>query len=354
MCELVIFRSQPVNCECADGSGCRRLGELASDPPVEGSMARRAFRPTRENREEAVGLLWKEVTANSQYRRSLTERGQSTFYRDAIRDFNVGLGTIRHTGLQLTYSAIEASWQNLPDKEEQLRRAFCIFYWYAEISRQHRLARQFGDNIHEDFFTELLHQMGIAAACGHTKFVDWMAPYCLKLLLGGGGVTINFMVDAPARLFTGLLLGAISGRCWPQCIDTAALKNYAPLFATPGDPAAFREALIEYSDYRIAQCFRYDGMDATKRRPLSITGSVLDDDTWGRLFPVELFLLKYAFECTGRGTLSLDAGHPLLQTPLMQAPFPPLEPLYEDDFVRQVQKFGFVAFGKWQLMEPLT
>ena len=71
----------------------------------------------------------------------------------------------------------------------------------------------------------------------------------------------------------------------------------------------------------------------------------MDRGSWDRIFPVELLTLQYAFnKATGR-QLSLDAPHPLLHTPFMTTPLPPLLPFYEDDLASTFKQFGGSVFG---------
>jgi hypothetical protein len=90
-----------------------------------------------------------------------------------------------------------------------------------------------------------------------------------------------------------------------------------------------------------------------RRRPSAIE-SVMDRGNWEQVFPVELLTLQYAFKKATGGHLSLDAPHPLLQTPLMRAPWPPLTPLHEDQVTASLKQLGQSVFGgQWQLRKPI-
>jgi hypothetical protein len=115
--------------------------------------------------------------------------------------------------------------------------------------------------------------------------------------------------------------------------------------------AEFRKALVSFCDYRVAQAFGYDGMEATRRRSEDRTESVLDRGGWIRLFPLELFSLRYVYQKTTGKALSLEADHPLLQAPFMK--LPALLPLYEDDHIRRALALANEVFGAaWKPLTP--
>jgi hypothetical protein len=132
------------------------------------------------------------------------------------------------------------------------------------------------------------------------------------------------------------------------------MGDFAPLYATAGEAEAFAAALVDYCDYRSAECLGYHGIDATKRRPPSKIESVMDQLGIDQVCPAELFVLRHAYaKATGK-TLSLDAQHPLLQTPLMRSPFPSLSGLHEDATTAALKGLCASAFGAaWSPRQPI-
>jgi hypothetical protein len=122
------------------------------------------------------------------------------------------------------------------------------------------------------------------------------------------------------------------------------LQRFRAAARDSGTPDRFSAALVDYCDYRLAQTWGYDGMDAVRRRPPSVIGSVFDGRGWIALLPLELFSLKYVFERSTGRTLSLDADHPLLRSAFVR--IPALAHLHEEPEVRRVASFGRQIFGE--------
>jgi hypothetical protein len=154
-----------------------------------------------------------------------------------------------------------------------------------------------------------------------------------------------FAYDEPALQFSQALQRMLISGQWPGAADLAGMGSYAALFANADRPDQFHEALVAYCDYRIAECFGYHGIDATKRRRPSVYESVMDLGSWNQVFPTELLTFQYAFNKATGHQLSLDAPHPLLHTPLMKVPLPPLVPFFEDDLTAKLKQYGQAVFG---------
>jgi hypothetical protein len=233
----------------------------------------------------------------------------------------------------------ESGWQQL------LREAFSLMYWSAEILQHERAAHRVGSEEVDGFLLERIWLHGLAAGGGAGQIADWTARYLADILAatGGHGKTLELEQDRPYSLFLTLLVDAsVQGR-WPQVVDRGVMRAYGELLASAGRPEAFRQAVVSFCDFRLAQALGYDGIEGTRRRSGVVTGSVLDAGGWIKVFPVELFSLKYVYATTTGGTLSLEADHPLLAAAPMN--LPALLPLHEDDFLRRARALAQETFG---------
>jgi hypothetical protein len=250
-----------------------------------------------------------------------------------------------------------ARWDGKETDGTVLARAFAYFYWAEELLLTHRRVEPWSDSVADDTLFSLLSWQGLAAECGQAWFSEWVAPH-LHNLFASGGVRENtrwFAVDMPALRFTQELQQIIITKRWPDTVDIPGLGDYAPLLTTVTRPSEFAAALVDYCDYRTAECFGYHGIDSTKRRRPSVDESVFDRGGWEQVFPVELLTLKFAFQRSTGAQLSLEAAHPLLESPLMRQPFPELMPLHEDDLTRELRSLGESVFGsQWQPRAPIA
>jgi hypothetical protein len=233
----------------------------------------------------------------------------------------------------------EDGWQ------QQLREAFSLTYWGMEILQHERVARRIGPEVVDGFLLERIWLHGLAAGGSAGPVADWTARYLADILAatGGSGETLELAADRPYALFIRHLVDANVEGTWPRGVDRMMMRAYGDLLARAPAPEAFRTALVAFCDYRVAQAFGYDGMEATRRRSEERTGSVLDIGGWIKLFPVELFSLQYVYRKTTGKALSLEADHPLLQQPFMK--LPALLPLYEDVHIRRAVALARGVFG---------
>lgn len=319
-------------------------------------MAKKSFKPSRNNRKQAIEELLNGLSSVKEMEQSL-ERSLGVL-DGYIMGTKVGLvcGRTGHIAYDLTMIALSQRWSGLEIAGPALRRAFAVFYWSAELDLHERAQGHMGYDVHDDAHFEMLKWQGLSLACGETWFAEWLAPYLYNLFRGcAKNYQLGlFSVDEPARRFTETLLSVILTAQWPQSIEFEAMGAYAPLLATAGNPTTFSDAVVEFCDYRLSQCFGYAGIDATRRRSPSNSESIMDHRGWECLFPFELFTLKFAFEKATGKPLSLDADHPLLQTPLLKQPFPALSPLYDDGYTQKLRRFGEEMFGSsWKLRQEI-
>jgi hypothetical protein len=317
--------------------------------------AQRGIRPSTQNRPESVEAVWVELSDSLSHAEKLLTWLPADTERD-VRERKMGAVGVacRQQFDSIMTVAVCGLWQGNTGAPERLREAFSWMYWGAEVAQHERLRERIGYDVRDSTLLGRLWLHGLAAAGGAPDIADWAAPYLLNLLSTGDGTggTLELTADTPFRLFFRQLLSAQVKRRWSSDIDRTAMRAYGDLLGAAQDPEAFRQALVEFCDYRIAQALRFDGMDARKRRPESVTRSVLDVGGWIRLFPLELFSMRYVYEKTMGVSLSLEADHPLLKTPLMR--LPALLPLYQDRLIRQVTKTAEEVFRtQWKPLNPV-
>lgn len=311
------------------------------------------IKPDRGNREQCVAALWKGLKLEDAVTADMSASfGMLADDLQRRRTPQVGLMAQR-LGQHWLNKWVLSHWNRADDADRTFARAFAYFYWGNEIQREFRQVDGWPDHTRDDTLHELLEWQGLAIAAGEAWFADRVAPYLHRICMSGApgmGRTPStrqsfFCYDEPAvQFFQKLQQTLVSGQ-WPGEADLAGMGNYARLFAYADRPDQFREALVAFCDDRVAECFGYHGIDATKRRRPSVFESVMDRGSWDRVFPVELVTLQYAFnKATGR-QLSLDAPHPLLHTPFMTTPFPPLLPFYDDELASTVKQYGRSVFG---------
>jgi len=238
-------------------------------------------------------------------------------------------------------------WNGAGDTDGVFAKAFAYFYWGREIQLQSRQAEGVPVDVRDDQLHELLDWQGLAIAAGQGWFAERVAPYLHGLCASGGPRTRQgfFAYDEPALLFFLALQRVLMSGRWPDEAELAGMGSYGLLYASADNPERFSEALVAFCDDRTAECFGYHGIDAVKRRRPSVFESVMDRGSWDRFFPVELWTLQYVFSKATGQRLFLDALHPLLHTPLMKTPLPPLVPLFEDDLTATLRQYGQSVFG---------
>jgi hypothetical protein len=314
---------------------------------------KKRLRPTPHNRQEVIDATWREVDAVLAYRLESALPTNKALADDAIARGKVG-GLVVNCSLQfhdLMEIAIAQRGKGAPEADEYLRRAFAFMYWGSELLI-HLDRQEPGFAARESCFLNRFWFHGLAIAAGATDIADWIGPHLLRALKGGvSEFTVILQADPPFHLFAHSILEIQASNAWPESFDKAALKGFGPLLEAAANPDRFRTALVDYCDYRLAQAWGYDGIEAPRRRPASVIGSVFDGRGWIVLVPLELYSLKYAFERSTKKTMSLDADHPLLRSAFVRVP--ELTPLHEDAELRRVAQFGRQTFGAgWEPRTP--
>ena len=236
------------------------------------------IKPDRGNRDQCVATLWKRLKLE-----------------DAVtQDRSLQLGWVaddlklrRTPQLILTTQSLAQHWLNkwvlsrwnrADDPDRTFAKAFAYFYWGREILLEFRQAEGWPDDTRDEMLHELLEWQGLAIAAGLEWFAERVAPYLHRLCMSGAPRKgrdpstrqMFFCYDEPALQFSQALQRTLISGQWPEAADLAGMGSYAALFANADRPDQFREALVEYCDYRIAECFGYHGIDATKRRRPSV------------------------------------------------------------------------------------
>ena len=315
----------------------------------------KALKPGRENRDACLAALWKRLDLAAASQRSGAAQAMLDDDLQRGRAPQAGLMAVRVTNGPLDRWLL-ARWAGNRAADGEIVRAFACVYWGAQLVVTNRQVAGWGDDVAEDILYDLLAWQGLAAAGAEAAFADWAAAH-LHNLFASGGVEKTarfFAVDQAALKFTEALQLVLLTAKWPAASDVAAMGPYAALFTAAPRPADFRSALVDYCDYRTAECFGYHGIDATVKRRPSADESIMDRGSWEQVYPVELLTLRHAFKKATGQDLSLDAPHPLLQTPLMTMAMPALTPLHDDALTKSLVRLGQSAFGaQWRPGEPV-
>lgn len=312
----------------------------------------RLFKPDRSNREQSVQELWRKLHLASVAPPTLDLLDH---YIQASRPAQASTAALQ-VASGMTTLAIAARWNSAFDADSLLRSAFAVMYWRTELEMLNRRIGGVSDLVRDDALHDLLQWQGLAAACGEGWFTDWVAPHMHNLFCSGCVVenSLEFSVDAPARRFFETLQWVLLIGKWPDNVQLDSLGLYGALMSKTDAPSEFQAALVDYCDYRTAQCFGYDGIDAEKKRRSSQTASLMDRGNWDQVFPFELFLLQHAhYRATGN-RLSLKANHPLLRTRMMSDTFPALVPLQESEPSGRIQAFISSLGSPWHQRTPMT
>jgi hypothetical protein len=317
-------------------------------------MGRKLVKPTRENMQEVVDRMFRYLHDPK------VEWEDPSF---AFVDRYLGNRDAGRTGSALSRVGTDLLNRGMverlrgQDHATDLSRGFAYFYWGRELDLCARASEAWSHDARDDFAHESLSVQGLAAGCGEGWFADWQATWLNEYFRAGGPQEnmLDFSQDHPARRFYGLLQECLVARKWPEAFDDIELKGYAPLLRAAGDPDRFRKALVDYCDHRMSQSEGYEDMDATKHWPGSASRFVVQGPTFGSLWPVELYTIAHLWRVTQNSELSLDAPHPLLQTPLMRAPMPALRPMWEDEYTARAAELWHASFdGRFKLHAPTT
>ncbi len=304
-------------------------------------------KPDRNNREQCIAILWKrlrlEDAVNAGPGILLPMLAEDLQRRRTPQVGHLAQGLASHCLNRWVLSR----WSGADDPDRTFAKAFAYFYWGREIQLASRQADGWSADVRDDQIHELLEWQAFAIAAGQGWFAERVAPYLFDICASGGPGRRQgfFAYDEPALQFTLALQRVLVTGRWPADTDRAGMGIYGALYSSADSPDRFSEALLAFCDDRTAECLGYHGIDATKRRRPSVYESVMDRSSWDQVFPTELWTLQYAYEkATGR-RLGLDAAHPLLRTPLMTTPLPPLLPLFEDDLTSTLKRYGQSVFG---------
>ena len=317
----------------------------------------KALKPGRDNRDACLAALWKrlDLAAAAQAQPgAVLAMLQEDLQNGQLPQ--AGLMAVRVTNAAL-YRWVVARWAGSAADDGELLRTFSTVYWGLKLLVTYRRVAGWDDHVRDDTLYDMLTWQGLAAAAGEAAFVGWVAPHLHNLFASGGveKTALLFEVDPPARRFNQLLQRTLLTSTWPRVADAEGLGPYGPLFTTAPEAADFRAALVDYCDYRVSECFGYHGIDATVRRRSSAYESIMDRGGWEQVYPVELLTLRHAYRQSTGKDLSLDARHPLLQTPLMTLPMPALTPLHQDVLTASLVRLGQSAFGaQWRPGGPVA
>jgi hypothetical protein len=310
----------------------------------------------KDNRSKAIALLWRQSEGDtdfsSRYQHFLNKLDSSVAARQPAW---LGLDSL-HLFNRFLDLAAATSRNDAQKSNEAVRKAFAFFYWGAELLLHCQAAEKWNYEPRDDAFVELLWFHGIAGQGKAHAIADWVAPHLYNYLVKGpiADLLLELKVDPHFCNFIRILLSAQIANQWPAQIDQASLGGFGEILLTAGSEQDFPAALINYCDFRMAQCLRYQSIEVPKRRSAAVTKSAFDArQSWLGVLPAELFILKYAFEKTTGRALSLSADHPLLQSPLMN--MPDLLPLHEDQDTRRLRDFGANFYGNsWKPLSPIT
>lgn len=308
----------------------------------------RLVKPDRTNREQSIATLWKRLNI-----------GDAVSAGPGILPALLAESMQQRKSPQVGYCAqamashwlnkwVLSCWNGSGDLDRSFAKAFSYFRWGREIDLHWRRADGISADVRDDHVHELLDWQALAIAAGQGWFAERVAPHLHGICASGGPRTRQgfFAYDEPALLFFLKLQSVLMTGRWPGEAELAGMGSYGPLYASADDPERFAEALVAFCDHRTAECFGYHGIDAVKRRRPSVFESVMDRGSWDRFFPVELWTLQHAFNRASGKHLSLDAPHPLLHTPLMTTPLPPLLPIFEDELTATLKLYGRSVFGQ--------
>jgi hypothetical protein len=228
-----------------------------------------------------------------------------------------------------------------------MKKGFAYAYWGRELDACVRVVDAWEPDQGDGDIHEEVAWQALSIVCGSPWFALWLAPH-LHNQFGYPSDDISligYSLDQPARQFMEMLQSSLVTGQWPGQIDVAKLGGYGGLLTALPHPQRWHEALVAFCDWRVANAYGYAEMGASKRRRQSAGYSALDRESWEQVFPIELFILQFAYERATGQRVSLQADHPMLQSPLMTAPFPELEPMYDDEWLQRTRQLHAETFG---------
>jgi len=327
-------------------------GESILDHVRRTGKVRKRLRPDKTNRDEAVGLIaWGLSDADAVFRKNIAERPDSIAFIDKK---NVGASSVSSTmdsffsfghGCNEVLKGNAHGWQIV-------REAFCVATYSQALCQ--RFSIESGINYSEMPMASgggLIHLYSLALAGDAEELADWVGRYIYNYIWEGG--MEDALGDYELKLFYWELLKAQYKREWPavESINEEVGPFFDVLAKASGSEADFEHALIEYCDFRLSRAYGFESVDSTKARGSDKTQYQFQRQ-WFAIWPLELLAMQAVFRrCTGR-SLSLNAEHPLLKTPLMTVPS--MLPFAETDYSRRLHSLGRDVYGeKWQPWDSL-
>lgn len=227
----------------------------------------------------------------------------------------------------------------------ELQRTFSYMKWGIDL-----VAHDYDRDSHDYSRGTLMdHEVTfyflLAQAAGLSELANPAARMLYKSLIEDGYKTIWDSSSPLADVLYRLVVADLKGE-WDDPLDKewggGELGGFQRLLVNLGT-TDFKDALIEYCDFRMARSLGYASLDALRPSPPNREASFEFENFAFALFPLELLALKAIYERTTGQILSLDSDHPLLRVPLMN--IPKSFTLIEDDITISMQGLGKKVFG---------
>jgi hypothetical protein len=302
--------------------------------------AARHLRPGADSRREAVDLIaWGVADADEFFReqmersRGTSTEGLSVTYEDiaALNAEDYFFFATGHACNRIMRGDAQA-W-------DLVREAFTADTLARALYLDRELAE--GQNFEDRPLGDprcLLQYYFLALAGGACAQADWILNYLRNYTRHGG---MESVFDDDLVNFTWELCKAHFKKTWPAADDLSGMDDeFAQLFLTAHDPAAFTGALAAYCDLRLSRAYGFEQRHSKRLRASEI--DYMFQSQWFGLWPLELLALRAVHErCTGRQLLL--TGHPLLETPLMQVPS--LAQPADSELTLRLQALGEKKYG---------
>lgn len=302
-------------------------------------MGAKLLVPSHDNREACLQQLWSKLYIEQGASESTTLSWDwltRALNENSIRKAALAANDIARDLVSL--AVIERRRQAPAPADDLLRKSFAFVYWSRELSILARMDPEWYQLSGDSLLMPLVTWQALSPVCGAPWFALWLAPHLHNQFAYPGGKmpTMYYSLDKPASLFMEILQRSLVTRQWPEDIRAGEMAGYGELLSACGDETRWQQALVDFCDWRVANAYGYAHMGAPKRRRQSEMWSVLDAERVEQVFPVELFTLRFAFERATGKVLTLDAPHPMLQSPMMTLPFPSVEPMFQDNWTTQL------------------
>lgn len=313
-------------------------------------MALKHLHPGPDNRGEVISATLKEILRGETKRHSLIAHNERICSEHWLPNNHIGgvVGACAGVFYDQMSLAIPKLWHGDTQGIQLLANGAGSMYLAARLDFCDLKLSPGGFDFENPVLKHLIIFHGVLAKVGGNVMPKWFAPHVLKLLNGKASDLLR-QIDEPFVEFMRQLLQAQIVRKWPEEIDRATLKGFAPLLQFAGDLNKFGRVLEDYCDFRLCNAWGWDEVDARKPRKShqSFPSSIFDGPGWEALLPFELFSLQYVYEsCTGM-SLTFSGDHPLLNSKLMS--LPSVWPFPKSELLTEIEKFGASKFGEnWQ------